>query len=231
MLVKGDIEMSGLAVVKDSHLTYNGKKYFRGGSEDIELGSYGEKKSPITQTNYLEVQGRIPAEKLKVREAVEISIDTSQTSQKEITTNINAAAVFKGSAGTAYQDFKSGKLKLIKLIIENGDIMSAANQSPKAIDNLSTYGNDARIAHQVFVVVDDETARSFSKGSSFEVSVNVGVVKVSVGANGGSSGSTSVSVSRGSIFAYGMVKLDWDAHSARNKTKITKVTDDQWGPA
>jgi hypothetical protein len=28
------------AVVKDNHLSFNGKNYFRGGSEDVELGSY-----------------------------------------------------------------------------------------------------------------------------------------------------------------------------------------------
>jgi hypothetical protein len=67
--------MAEYAVVKDNHLSFNGKNYFRGGSEDVELGSYGEKKSPITQTNYLEVQGKIPTAKLKVKEAVEVTID------------------------------------------------------------------------------------------------------------------------------------------------------------
>jgi hypothetical protein len=26
------------------------------------------------------------------------------------------------------------------------------------------------------------------------------------------------------------LKLDWDANMKRNKTKIVKATDDQWGP-
>src|SRR3954447_2723673 len=53
--------------VTDSHLTFLGKSYFRGGAPEIEMGSYGEKKTPITKTNYLEVQGKVPATKLKIK--------------------------------------------------------------------------------------------------------------------------------------------------------------------
>src|SRR5258706_5650089 len=55
------------AIVKDNHLHFNGKDYFRGGSEDVYLGAYGEKKQPITKTNYLEVQDDVPSPKIKVR--------------------------------------------------------------------------------------------------------------------------------------------------------------------
>ena len=34
--------------VTDSHLTFLGKSYFRGGAPEIEIGSYGEKKTPNT---------------------------------------------------------------------------------------------------------------------------------------------------------------------------------------
>ena len=221
--------MAEYAVVKDNHLSFNGKNYFRGGAEDVELGSYGEKKSPITQANYLEVQGKIPTAKLKVKEAVEVSIDFDKTSEKEFLANINVAGVFKGSAETAYQDMKSQKLKLVKLQVNNKDIKDAANQSPKVIDDLIQYGKDARIAHQVFIVMEAESAKSFAASTSFDVSVNAGILKVTGEGRVGSSGQTTVTVSKWSIFAYGMVKLDWDANRAKNKTAIVKVTDDQWG--
>jgi hypothetical protein len=137
--------------------------------------------------------------------------------------------VFKGSAKTAYQDLKSQKLRLVKLQVNNEDIKDAANQSPKVIDDLIQYGNDARIAHQVFVVMEAELAKSFTASTSFDISVNAGIIKVTGEGQVGSSGQTSVTVSKGSVFAYGMVKLDWDANRAKNKTTIVKVTDDQRG--
>jgi hypothetical protein len=216
--------LADYAVVKDNHLNFNGKSYFRGGSEDIYLGAYGEKKQPLTKTNYLEVQDGIPVPKLKVREAVEVKIDFSKTSEKDFLANINVAGVFKGSSGTAYKDMKSGKLRLVKFTVDNEDMKTAANDSPKALNNLKSYGNDVRIASQVFIVMDAEIARTFTSASSYEVSLSAGLIKVSVAGGGGSSGTTTVSVSAGSCFAYGLVKLDWND----NKTKITKLTDDQW---
>jgi hypothetical protein len=216
--------MAEYAVVKDNHLSFNGKDYFRGGSEDVYIGAYGEKKKPIFKTNYLEVQDGIPAAKLKVKEAIEVKIDFSKTSEKDFLANINVAVVFKGSPKTAYQDMKSGKLKLVKLVIDNEDIKDAVNHSPKALDNLRAYGNDARIANQVFVVLDASLTKTFTSANSFSITVNQGMVKVSAEGGNGASGATTVTVSEGSCFAYGLVELDWD----KNKKQLEKVTDDQW---
>ena len=221
--------MAELAIVKDSHLSFNGRSYFRGGSEDIEIGCYGEKKSPITKTNYLEIQDRIPVPKLKIREAAEIKIDFTKTSEKDLLANINVPLVFKGSVNTAYEDLREDRLKLVKLTINNEDLKDAANQSPKVVENLIEYGNDARLVDDVFVVLSAESAKSFAAGASFDVTASVEGVKITANGNGGSSGSTTVTVSKGMCLAYGLVKLDWDASMKKNKTEITKVTDDQWG--
>src|SRR5688500_6687490 len=68
------------AVVKDNYIRYNGIRYFKAGSESVTLGSYGEKKDPVTKANYLEVQSHIPYDKLKVKTAVIVDIDFKQTS-------------------------------------------------------------------------------------------------------------------------------------------------------
>ena len=43
-------------VVKENHLTFGGVAYFRGHAEDVEIGSIGEKRTPLTKQNYLEVK-------------------------------------------------------------------------------------------------------------------------------------------------------------------------------
>lgn len=219
------------AVVKNNHLKFNGKDYFRVGSEDVSLGAYGRKRSPVTQGNYLEVYDQIPTPKLNVKTAVEVDIDMTASSEKDILANIDVNSVFQGSVGTAYSDLKTGKLKLVKLHIDNEDVKRAANDSPKAIDNLISYGNDARISNDVFVVLENKVAETVTHASGFTVSVDAGKLKLSVSGGNGSSSTTTVTVSPSMTFAYGLVKLDWDAHQDKNKTKIVSVTDDQWGPA
>lgn len=211
--------------VFDNHLKYNGINYFRVGSEDTYLGCYGEKKSPVFQGNYLETQDGLPAKKLKVKDAVEATIDFSKSTEAEVLANIDVAGVFGANQNTAYQDLKSGKLSLFKLIIDLEDLRKAANDSPNHLDRLKSYGNDSRIASDVFVVLDANETKSFSSATSFGVSVQAGVVKVTAQTGVENGGSTSVSVSNGSIFAYGIAKIKWDKND-----KIEKLTDDQWGP-
>lgn len=218
------------AVVQENHLKFNGKNYFRVGSEDVSLGAYGEKKSPLTQGNYLEVQDRIPTPKLKIRDAAEIDIDMSASTEKDILANIDVNGVFQGSVGTAYSDLKTGKLKLVKLGIDNEDLKQAANDSPKAIDNLIAYGNDARISNELFVILQDAAAETVTHASGFSVTADSGNIKLTVTGGNGSSDTTTVTLSPNMTFAYGLVKLDWDAHQDKNKTRIVKLTDDQWGP-
>lgn len=217
-----------LAIVKDNHLHFNGENYFRGGSEDVELGSYGEKKKPLTQTNHLEVQARIPAEKLKIKEVAEIEIDFEKSSKGDLLANISAAVVFKGKQNTAWEDLRSGKLKLVKFVVENEKMKDAINDSPKALERLIDYGDDARVAHQIFTVLEAEEAREFTSSKSFDISVSAGAIKVAVDGGGSSSGTTSVTLSKGMCFAYLLGKFDWDANQKKNKTRITKITDDHW---
>ena len=50
--------------VKENHLTFGGVSYFRGHAEEVEIGSIGEKRTPLTKQNYLEVKDRIPVPKI-----------------------------------------------------------------------------------------------------------------------------------------------------------------------
>lgn len=216
------------AVIKDNHLKYNGKTYFRAGSEDVLIGSYGEKKTPLTKSNYLEVQDRIPVPKLKIREAVTVDIDFKQSTKTDIEANINKSVVFKGSVNTGYEALKAGTLKLVKLVIENEDVKDAINASPKVIEDLKVYGNDSRVCHQVFVVLEATIADAITSATNFDVSGTDGSTKISVSGGTSKSSTTVITLSPGSTFAYGIVKLDWDANQKKNWKKVVKATDDQW---
>ncbi len=218
-------------VVKDNHLNFNGINYFRGGSEEVEIGSIGEKRTPLTKMNYLEVKSRIPAAKIESTTSTIVDIDMTKTTKSAF--NATVSAIVKGvpvkfNGGVTYDKIKKNELKLVKFSVSNNAMKTAANNSPKAIDDLINYGNDARIAHQIFVVMEADMATKFDNNQSVDLTVGKGIVEASVNGSSGASGVTKVSLSPGTTFAYLLVKIDWDAKQKKNKTKIVDLDDDQW---
>lgn len=63
--------MSNVNITK-SAFVYNGKRYFRAGSEDLALVVFGQKKIPATKPNYLAKEGTISAKNL-ARVKVDVS--------------------------------------------------------------------------------------------------------------------------------------------------------------
>ena len=221
---------AGEAVVKDTHLKYSGIEYFRGNAPTIRIGGYGEKKTPVTGVNHLDLFDNLPLPKLKIRRATTVDIDTAQSSDHDISANIDVGVVFGASGSGGVRKLKAGDLRLVLLTIDESDIMSAANDSPAALQHLIDFGNDARIVHEIFVVLEARVADAFTSSSSFEVSGSPSAMRITGRNNNQASGATVVTISSGSTFAYSMVKLDWNASSKDKKTKITDVDRDQWGP-
>jgi hypothetical protein len=213
------------AVIKDNHLKFNGKSYFRAGSESVELGSYGEKKTPIAKANYLEVQGHVARPKLEVRTATIVDIDFKQSTEKDFKANVLAGAV-GGSVDTAYKRLDKGELKLVKFEVELVDMKKALNDSPIVRDNLDKYGGDARVCHQIFVVLEASIATKISSSTSLAVAGTTGGLTVTAKGKTKDEKDTTVTLSKGTTFAYLLAKMDWDK---KNGDKVVeKLTDDQF---
>lgn len=68
-------------VVAENHLTFGGVAYFRGNTEEVEIGSIGEKRTPLTKQNYLEVKDRIPVPSIAIIKSTVVDIDFTKTSR------------------------------------------------------------------------------------------------------------------------------------------------------
>ncbi|WP_051114368.1 hypothetical protein [Methylobacter marinus] len=218
-------------VVAENHLTFGGVGYFRGHAEEVELGSIGEKRTPLTKQNYLEVKDRIPAPKIDVAKATAVDIDFSKTSKSAFNTVVSA--IIKGvpvklSGDATFDKLRSGSLKLVKFSVLNNDMKKAANNSPQKLQSLIEWGNDARIAHQVFVVMEASLANQFDNNIHADLSVGAKGLEATVGGGSSTSGTTSVRISKGTCFAYLLARIDWDAKLKKNRTKIVDLDDDQW---
>lgn len=83
--------MSDVKITK-SAFVYSGKRYFRAGSEDLELCSFGEKKTPLTQANYLAKEGTVSTRnlsKVKVDATGPFPIDWSKYGSSDINAGIS----------------------------------------------------------------------------------------------------------------------------------------------
>lgn len=210
--------------IADTHLTFTGTRYFRGRAENVRIGAFGEKKSPLLSANYLEVQGHIPTARFKVREATAADIDWSKTKESDFGGSVKYLTA-KGAFDISFKRAQSAKLKLVKFVVEGENMRAAANDSPNILSKLSGYGGDARIAHEIWVAMEATLADTFANSTSLSASGDAGGVTISAKGATSSSGESTVTLSGGTTFAYLLVKLNWNDA----KSRITKVTDDMWG--
>lgn len=214
------------AVIKDAHIKVTNIKFFKANAPVIEIGSYGEKKTPILSANYLEKQDRLPAPKIdgKVQRATLVEIDTNKTTKSDFLANINVLGVFGVNSESAWKKAKNGNYKLVWWTIDYADLAKAFNSAPKARNNLASYGGDARAVCQVFIALEAKEAVRVASGTKLEVSIKAGIVNINVKGGTNSSGGTDVSLAPGTCYAYLLAKPHWN----KGKTKIEKFTDDQW---
>lgn len=217
--------------IKENHLTFGGVAYFRGHAEEVEIGSIGEKRTPLTKQNYLEVKDRLPPGKLNAVQSTIVSIDTNSLTKTALSSAFKA--IVKGvpvGVGVDYaiSQFKSRKLKLVKFSISNNEIKKAANACPNKLKALIDWGKDARIVHQVFIVMEAEIAKEFDGNINVQLSVGAKGLEARGSRSVSGSKSTTIQISKGTCFAYLLLKIDWDAKQKKNKTKIVDLDDDQW---
>ncbi len=217
-------------VVKDTHLTFGGVAYFRGHAEEVQIGSVGELRKPGSKINYLEVKDRLIVPGEVIAEVTEADIDFENSSKTAF--GVKVKALIKGipadlTGDATFEKLKSGTLKLMKFSVLNNELRKILNNSPDILKDLNYWGKDARLAHQVFVIIQAELADQFLKSWSGKVSLGVKGMEAEVGVEGSSTGKTKVVISKDTCFAYLLLKINWDKKST--DLRIADMDDDQWG--
>jgi hypothetical protein len=221
-------------VMQKNHMKFLGVNYFRAGAPDVVLGAYGEKRTPLTGANRLEVKDSIPIPEGVIAEVTRVKIDFLKSSRTAFTQGVSALiyGVTVNLAGEqAFERLRQGELELVKFNIHINHMIEAANRSPRALQDLIRYGQDARIAHEIFVVMSATLASQFTNNVSVTLSGKYQSIEATVGANHTGSGTTTVTLDRGTTFAYLLAKIQWDAQNKKKRTRIVDLRTDQWGPS
>jgi hypothetical protein len=216
--------------ITDHFFEYGSQKYFRGNAHLVEMATYGEKKDPVGNEAYLDPQNKVSRDHVasRVTQGLTVAIDWSQTTQAEVEVN-GTLKVFGVGVSTAvsysYSKVKSAKVKLYNLYINEGPLKTMLNTDANGARNfLADEGNDGRIVGECWIVMDATLAEHFETSGSIITGVSVGDLKVT--AKGGKSGTQTITLSAGSVFAYKMYKVkSWNS----GKTQIENLEADYYG--
>jgi hypothetical protein len=218
------------AVFAKNHITLAGNRYFVANAEILRFGAIGKKATPLFGQNKLEPKDHVPPAKLdgSIQTVPPISIDTSTTKEDDFMATVSASLAVIGlnvSGGQIYEQLASNKLKLVELFVEEEDMVRAVNDSPKVLQELASYGADARIVCRQLIAVEAKMAEKFTAGPSFNVSVDVaGVVSIKTAGGSSTSDSTVIRLGANTCLGYLLLNFSWND----NKTRIQKPRIDEY---
>lgn len=214
-----------------NYFEYNNIKYFRRNAHAVRLGSYGEKKDPITEAGYLDQAGAIKPVHLngKVKCKSNIAIDLSGTTKTEFegTGTVKVAGATVG-AGTTYEKVKNEieKFKLVYFEVELTAMENVLNNGAGvALNYLADEGGDGRLVVGAWILMDHVKASSYSTGTVVTASVSKDGNSLVLTGSSSTSGTQTITIDD-STFAYKLAKVqDW----GKGKDSVNKLEADYGG--
>lgn len=219
--------------IKKNHFIYNGVKYFRKAAESLNLGSYGNKDKNVFVSNGLihddTVKGKFP-----VKPVTEIKLQNAKTDNNAFSvggTFTTAKVNGKGGVKVNWTKDELRNLSLIKIdITSESTLRKLANDDKNCFNKLKDVKN-GRIADQIFVIVESNLIQnaSITASGSADVSVLNDKFSINLAGSAGHTGSLTLEVSAGSVFAYALRKPKFDTRMKKNAKKIENLDRDEWG--
>lgn len=229
MFMAGAVDASDVKVSKTA-FRYNGVNYFRAKSENIRLVSYGDKKTPVGQANYLAVQNNITGENLaKVGTSVSgpFTIDWSKVSKVDAEGGGSLKYFMKGGGKASFSHSKaeSAHLKLVKFSINEGPLKTLLNNHATGARNfLKGEGNSGRVVSEVWVVMEAELASEVTTSGSVSGNASAQGIEVKFKAGGSRTATSKIVIAPDTTFAYLLHKVKrWDGNQVKD------LEDDQHG--
>jgi len=216
--------------IRDNHLHFEGVNYFRGNASRVVLGDVGDKKTPSTQENYLDVRGNVVRKNLKIHKVTRFSLKGVQVASADIGGGLTIPGLGSLTAGGVATALREDELQLVHVSVLPKDLVALVNGNPKnALEPLKACGNGGRMVHQVFAILQAKTAVTLASSARFDVTATVGGITLSgTGGVGGGAGVVTT-IDAGNSFAYLLLKPKWDANLQKNWRFVEEAGgDDQW---
>jgi hypothetical protein len=217
--------------VRKTHLVVAGTSYFRGRAPELQLLSWGKKRTPVTKANYLDPAGRLNPARFDVRVATKLTIDVDQGGADELMADVTVPQLeHAGASVSAARELASeGRLKLVMLQVSRKQLADVINGTPKTLETFKQTDDDVRIVDVGLFVARAELADRIDVSVEGSVEATVDGISVGLGAGHEEHSQTRVTFRRGTLFAYGLAKPRWDAERKKQRTRIESFSSDQQG--
>jgi len=206
--------------VSPSVLKVEGVRYWRAKASEAQLGSIGEKRTPVVGKNrYQKIQSPKNANfKVTVDGVINISSEDAKKFDLEVSRGKK-----KQSGSVSSSSSYKGNLKAYKMRLElgnaKGGLRYEMNRNHSYLKAFEELGNKGRIISAVWILVDSDETHS----SCFEGEIQVKAKKMTVKAGGSSCNTTSWTIAPGSIVAYEMVKANrWNKKEIASSPKCPR---------
>jgi hypothetical protein len=195
------------ATVREDHFHFDGVDYFRGHAAVVQLGDVGEKKRAAAGHHPLDVQARLPRDKLRIERVIRADLQGAVVRSSDIDGDITVAEVGVLGASTVARQLEDKTLCLVKLEASPRSVIAAANDCSAARHALGRAGKAGRLVHQVFVIVETATAQDLSRATRWSITgVEDDCVLTGIDADGSRS---VVVLAPGTTFAYLLLQPTW----------------------
>ncbi|MEM9692834.1 MAG: hypothetical protein AAGA56_09840, partial [Myxococcota bacterium] len=153
--------------ISKGKFVFNSYPYFRGAAQNVELGSWGEKKSPIGGTNYLFTEGKIAPThlaKINVIEKGPWPVEWSKHSSNRVNASISYITDAGGTASFSKTRAERANLKLVLFRISPSTMIRLLNERAKTVrDSMKKEGAAARVVGEIFVAMEGKIASAVKK--------------------------------------------------------------------
>ncbi len=219
--------------IKDKFIEVDHFKYFRANANEMELCTWGEKKTPVFGINYVAPEGKIARrhlEKRPIKMTTPFSVDWSTVSEGDLAAgaDLNFFGIGRDHAVKFdLNEARTGDMKLVKFYLTEGVLKRCLNEDANTVrNNMADEGKDARIVSGVWVVFDAELSSHFNSLFDTSHSVSAFGSELGITVSGGKKGDQTIKLGDGSAIAYELAKVKkW----SKGKDQIEEMEDDQFG--
>lgn len=205
--------LAGFTEVSPSTLKFEGVRYWRKKASEAEIGSVGQKMTPMAGKNYFQKMQDAPSGIFKVTIDDRTTITTDEAHEWSVTAAHSNVAGTGGGSG-AYQGTLTAYKMRIDLGNTDGDLRFETNRHNGHLSALKEQGNGGRLISAVWIAVEgNENKQECYSG---DLTVTNGTMSVRTTAQGCSS--STWTIAPGAVIAYEMVKVDsWNNEEITSK--------------
>ena len=221
------------AVIKKNHMKHNNVRYYVAGTQlgGLNLGSWGNKKTPALQANRLEVLGSFKSQIGPVQ-VTHFGMTQNGSTFANFVGHFEVPLMFGLSGNDLFAKMNSREYLFVEISIKNKNqgFRSNINRHQKGKIRQLRMLDKPRVVTSIIVVMAGSEAQTLlgSHQSTGNAMFNAG--KVEFASNVASTQTRTYTPSAGSVYAYMLDDMTWDKRAKKKRTKIISFSNDQHGP-